>query len=130
MLGNGTKVQKYYLLLAACVVSVIALLYGVSPYWFVRTFFGLEALDANLAHILRAIMGLYIALALFWLFAAFSDEYRKTAVLTTAVFAGGLVSGRVISLLIEGAPARLLVVYVVMELMFAPIGVWVFSQSK
>lgn len=129
MFGNAMKIQRYYLLLAACVVSVIALLYGVSPYWFVRTFFGLEELDATLAHILRAIMGLYVALAFFWLFAAFSDEHRKTAVLTTVVFAGGLVSGRLLSLLIEGVPARLLLIYVAMEFAFVPIGIWVFRRA-
>lgn len=130
MLGNGTIIQKYYLLLAACVVSVIALLYGISPYWFAGTFFGFEALDANLAHILRAIMGLYIALALFWLYAAFSDEHRTTAVLTTVVFAGGLVSGRLLSLSLDGRPKSLLLVYVAMELAFVPIGYWVYKLTK
>lgn len=126
MLGNTAKIQRYYLLFGASVVSVIALLYGVSPNWFVRTFFGLAGLDVNLAHILRAIMGLYLAFVLFWLFAAFSDEYRRTAVLTTVVFAGGLVSGRLLSLLMDGAPASLLLVYVAMEFAFVPIGIWIF----
>ena len=127
---DAAAIQRLYLLFGALVVSVIALLYGVSPSWFVRTFFGLEALDPNLAHILRAIMGLYLAFALFWVFAAFRDDYRKIAVLTTVVFAGGLVSGRLLSLPMDGAPARLLLLYVAMEFAFVPIGIWIFRLPR
>lgn len=131
MLEDAAKMQKYYLLFAASVVSVIALLYGVSPYWFVKEFLGFEeGLRVSPAHILRAVMGLYIAFALFWLYAAFNDEHRRTAVLTTVVFAGGLVSGRLLSLLTDGAPARLLLIYVAMEFAFVPIGIWVFRRAE
>jgi hypothetical protein len=47
----------------------------------------------------------HLALGLFWLFAAFSDKYRNTAVLTIVLFAGGLVSGRIISLFADGQPS-------------------------
>ncbi|MGE5369815.1 MAG: DUF4345 family protein, partial [Chloroflexota bacterium] len=70
------QIKKAYLIFAFCAVSVIALLYGVSPQWFARSFLGLADLDAGLAHILRAVMGLYLALGLFWLYAAFHEPYR------------------------------------------------------
>ena len=35
-----------------------------------------------MAHVFRAMTGLYLALGLFWLFAAFNDQYRNAAVLT------------------------------------------------
>ncbi len=121
-------IKKAYLIFAFCVVSVIALLYGVSPQWFARAFLDLPQLDASLAHILRAVMGLYLALGLFWLYAAFHDSYRDAAILTTIVFCGGLVSGRLVSLLIDGRPARLLLLYVVAELALVPVGLWVFRR--
>lgn len=124
------KIKTYYLVFACCAVSVIALLYGVSPAWFARTFLGVPDLDADLAHILRAIMGLYLGLGLFWLFAAFHDGYRNAAVLTTVVFCGGLVSGRLISLFAEGRPAPLLVLYVFIEFALVPIGYWVFKLPE
>ncbi len=124
------KIKKYYLIFAFCIVSIIALLYGVSPYWFARTFLEVPQLDANLAHILRAVMGLYIGLGLFWLFAAFSDSYRNTAVLTTAIFSGGLVSGRLISLFADGRPSTLLILYFFMELVLIPIAFWVFRLPE
>jgi hypothetical protein len=39
---------------------------------------------------LRAVAGLYLALAAFWLYAAFNDKYIDTALLTAILFAGGL----------------------------------------
>ena len=65
---------------------------------------------------------------LFWLYAAFHEPYRNAAVLTTVIFSGGLVSGRFVSLLVEGRPAPLLLLYVFMELALVPIGLWVFRQ--
>ncbi|WP_457798769.1 DUF4345 domain-containing protein [Methylocystis sp. S23] len=122
------RIKKFYLLLAFVSVSIIGLLYGVSPDWFARTFLGVASLDADLAHIFRAMTGLYVALGLFWLYAAFHDAYRKAAVLTTVVFCAGLVSGRLISLLVDGRPAPLLILYVFVELGLVPIGYWVLRR--
>jgi hypothetical protein len=121
-------IKKYFLIFAFCAVSVIALLYGVSPRWFAATFFGLQELDPNIAHILRAVMGLYLALGGFWLFAAFEPRHTNTAILTTAVFSGGLVSGRIVSLFAEGRPAPLLLLYVAMELTLVPLAIWVYRR--
>jgi hypothetical protein len=122
------RIKKYYLIFASCVVSIIALLYGVSPDWFAKAFLNVSPLDADLAHILRAVMGLYIALGIFWLYAAFNDGYRNAAVLTTIIFCAGLVSGRLISLLVDGRPAPLLLLYVFMEFALIPIGLWVLRR--
>ncbi len=88
------KIKKYFLIFAFCAVSIIALLYGVSPRWFAVTFLGIPELDIDFAHILRSVMGLYLGFGLFWLFAAFSDRYRNAAVLTTVIFSAGLVVGK------------------------------------
>ena len=88
------QIKKAFLILAFAVVSIIALLYGISPTWFASTFLGVTDLNLNFAHILRALMCLYLALGCFWLFSASSATLRNTAILTTIVFAGGLVIGR------------------------------------
>ncbi len=124
------QIKKFYLIFAALAVSVIALLYGVSPDRFARTFLGVSPLGTDLAHILRAVMGLYLALGLFWLYAAFNAAYRNAAVLTTVVFCAGLVSGRLISLVADGRPAPLLLLYVVMELSLIPLGLWVLRRPE
>ena len=101
------NIKQAYLILASVVVAGIALLYGVSPRWFASSFLGVADLDRNVAHILRAIMGLYLGFGLLWLFAAFSSKHRNAAVLTTLIFAAGLVSGRIVSLVADGLQIEL-----------------------
>jgi hypothetical protein len=120
------KIKQAYLILAFVVVSSIGMLYGVSPHRFARSFLGVVDLDQNLAHILRAIMGLYLGLGLFWLFAASSSKLRNTAGLTTLIFSVGLVSGRLISLYADGIPSRILVFDTIAELALAPLAYWVY----
>lgn len=127
-MNSNMQIKKAYLILAFVVVSVIALLYGISPAWFASTFLGVTDLSINFAHILRAIMCLYLALGCFWLIAAFSDTHRNTAILTTAVFAGGLVIGRLVSFIVDGQPAPLLIIYTAMELALVPTAYWIYTR--
>ena len=110
--GAPIKIKKAFLIAAFIIVSVVTLLYGVNPQWFGRTFLNQPQLDPNIAHILRAIMCLYLALGLFWLYSAFNQKYRNVAVLITMIFSGGLLTGRIISYFKEGQPAPLLIFYI------------------
>lgn len=122
--------KKTFLILAFATVSIIGLLYGVSPEWFVSTFLGVNDLSLNISHILRAIMCLYLAIGSFWLFSAFSDRLRNTAILTTMVFAGGLAIGRLIGFVVDGQPAPLLMLYTAMELGLVPIAYWLYTRPE
>ena len=82
------KMKKCFLILAFVAVSAIALLYGASPRWFARAFLNNPVIAVDFAHILRAVMCLYLGFGLFWLFSAFSDKCRNTTILTTIPFAG------------------------------------------
>ena len=124
------RLKKAYLILACAVVSTIALLYGISPVWFASTFLGMTELSLNFSHILRAVMCLYLALGCFWLFSAFSDTHRNTAILTTILFAGGLVIGRLVSFLLDGQPAPLLMIYAAMEFALVPVGCWIYTRPE
>jgi uncharacterized protein YacL len=124
------KIKKAFLIAAFIMVSIIALLYGVDPQWFGRTFLRLSEVDRNIAHILRAVMGLYLALGLFWLYSAFNEKYRNVAILTTMIFSGGLVIGRIISYFTEGQPAPLLTFYIIAEFALTPLAYWVFTLEE
>ena len=124
------KIKQAYLIFAFVGVASIGLLYGISPQWFAQSCFGVADLDRNMAHILRAIMGLYVGFALFWLFAALGNKHRNTAVLTSLIFAAGLVSGRLISLLADGVPSRILVIYTLAELALVPLAYWVYRLPE
>ena len=124
------KMKQYFLILAFAVVSIIALAYGISPSWFASTFLNVNEPSVDFAHILRAVMCLYLGLGVFWLFSAFSDKYRNTAVLTTIIFAGGLVIGRVFSFIMDGQPSPLLIVYGIVEILLVPVAYWVFVRPE
>ena len=72
--------KKSLLDLSFVAVTIFALIYGVSPKWYAAAFLKVTDLNLNVAHILRAIAGLYLALAAFWLYAAFHDKYRDAAI--------------------------------------------------
>jgi len=124
------QLKKAYLIMACVAVTIIALLYGISPAWYASTFLGITGLNPNFAHILRAVTGLYLVLAAFWLYSAFNDKYRNTAVLTTILFAGGLAAGRCVSLILDGQPAPVLLIYGAMEIAVVLTGYWVFRLPE
>jgi Domain of unknown function (DUF4345) len=124
------QIKKAYLTFACVAVTIFGLLYGISPTWYAATFLGITDLDPNIAHILRAVTGLYLALAVFWLYSAFNDKYRNAAILTTILFAGGLVAGRCISLILDGQPAPVLLLYGAAEFAVVLIGYWVFRLPE
>jgi hypothetical protein len=122
--------KKGFLILAFAMVAVIAVLYGIDPSWFAGTFLGVADLSVNFAHILRAMMCLYLALGVFWLFCALKDRHKNTAILTTIVFAGGLVIGRLLSFAIDGLPSPLLAFYAVLEFAIIPLAWWLYKRPE
>ena len=96
----------------------------------IRPFLGIEMLDTNIAHILRAIMCLYLALGLFWLYSAFNEAYRNPALLTVILFTGGLVTGRIISYFADGQPQPILILYIGLEFVLVPMAYWVFRLPE
>ena len=124
------QIKRAFLIFAFVAVTIFGLLYGISPKWYAATFLGITDLNTNVAHILRAVAGLYLALASFWLYGAFNDKYRDAGILTAILFAGGLVAGRCVSLIVDGQPAPVLLIYGVMEFAVVLIGLWVFRLPE
>jgi hypothetical protein len=122
--------KKGFLILAFAMVPVIAFLYGINPSWFARTFFGIADLSLDFTHVLRAVMCLYLALGSFWLFCALSDKHKNAAILTTIVFAGGLVIGRLLSFGVDGLPSPLLIFYAALEIAVIPVAWWVYRLPE
>jgi len=122
--------KRGFLILAFAMISVIALLYGTNPQWFARTFLGVAELSVNFAHILRAIMCLYLALGAFWLYCALSDTHKNIAILTTILFSGGLVVGRLLSFALDGLPSPLLIFYAALECAVIPLAWWVYQRPE
>ena len=118
-------IKRAFLIFAFVAVTTFGLLYGISPAWYAATFLGITDLNPNVAHILRAVAGLYLALAAFWLYAALSGKSRDAALVVAILFAGGLAVGRCASLIVDGRPAPLLLFYGAAEFAVVLVGYWV-----
>jgi len=108
--------EKAFLLIAALGLTPIALSYGLSPSTSMWRLFEINASSVNSMHIFRAVMGLYLAMVLFWICGARYETLRLPALWSLVVFMLGLAAGRVLSLLVDGMPNPLLSVYLVLEL--------------
>jgi hypothetical protein len=53
------KIKKCYLMIAFVTVSIIALLYGISPRWFSQTVLNVPEMSVDFAYILRAVTCLF-----------------------------------------------------------------------
>jgi predicted membrane protein len=112
------NLRQAYLLTCAVGVALLALSYGAMPVQSMKLLFNIDVVDINTRHILRAVMGLYLAMALFWVIGAWRAELRQAALYSQIVFVAGLGAGRVVSLLVDGMPHPLLVTYLAVEVLF------------
>ncbi|MGF1770921.1 DUF4345 domain-containing protein [Vibrio wakamikoensis] len=125
-----TNVQKF-LLLAAAGLTPIALSYGLKPNLSLPFLFDIDASATNVSHIFRAVMGLYLALVIYWLMGAFGSLFlARSALQSLVVFMLGLGIGRVFSIVIDGMPHWLLVVYLLLEIGFGLVGLFLLRSSK
>ena len=123
------NIRQKFLLVAAIGLLPIALSYGLIPQKSLSFLFDISVSDPNGIHIFRAVMGLYLALIMFWLIGVFIVQIRQAALYSLIVFMFGLAAGRILSLIIDGMPHWLLVVYLVLELGFGVLGILFIKKS-
>ena len=122
--------SKFYLLLSAIGLSVIALSYGLAPGTFLPPVLDFTVESTDLTHIFRGVMGLYGGMALFWIIAAFSPSLTRAGVLSVICFMAGLGLGRILSLVIEGIPSPLLLIYLGLEAAMAAFGLFIIKNPS
>ena len=116
------RYQKSFLIVVAAILIPIALSYGLAPEISLSFLFGIEEININLKNMLRSVMGLYLAMATFWVVGAFNQSFRRAALLSLIVFMLGVAGGRIISIVFDGIPHWLLIMYTISELVIAAIG--------
>jgi Domain of unknown function (DUF4345) len=114
--------ESWFLVIAALGLTPIALAYGFMPSVSVPMLYGVAVEDVNTAHIFRAVMGLYLGMVVFWMMGARNDGLRSAALYSVVVFMLGLAAGRASSLVLDGMPNLMLVVYLFLEIGFGVIG--------
>ena len=123
------NIRQIFLLFTAVGLLPIALSYGLIPQKSMSYLLNITVSDKNLIHIFRAIMCLYLALSLFWIIGVYKVHLRQAALYSLIVFMFGLAAGRILSLLIEGVPHWLLIIYLLLELGFGTIGMLLLKKS-
>jgi hypothetical protein len=113
--------MKLYLVTVAVVLVPVALSYGVDPAAILPKFMNISVEGTDQTHILRALMCLYLGMSAFCMIAAFTPEWRHVAVIWAVFFMFSLVAGRMLSLMIDGMPSRIFLLYLAVEV-FA--GLW------
>ena len=114
---------RAFLIFCAVGLVPIALGYGAKPSVSLDALFGITVDTINLTHIMRAVMGLYLGMVVFWLWGAFRPSITRPALVGCAVFMLGLAAGRILSFIIDGMPHWLLVVYAVLEIVLGLVAV-------
>src|SRR5210317_450027 len=109
-----TRVRVFLIFCAVGLVP-IALGYGARPSDSLDALFGITVDTVNLTHIMRAIMGLYLAMVVVWIWGALDQQLTTPALVSCAVFMLGLAAGRILSFIVDGLPHWLLVGYAFLE---------------
>lgn len=109
---------RWYLLLSAVGLLPIALSYGINPSVLLPELMDLQFSGTNMAHVFRAVMGLYLGMASLWITGALrGGALLTTALISEVVFMGGLAAGRLLSLAVDGRPGAIFLVYTAAELL-------------
>ena len=122
--------ESVFLLFIAAGVFPVSLIYGGNPVVSMPNFYGIEVDTINLSNILRAVMGLYIALCVFWVIGARYEKLRLPALWSLAIFMTGIASGRFLSLILDGIPSPLFIFYLAVEIIAAVIGFKLISNLQ
>ncbi len=129
MMNDFAKIRVYLLFCTIGIVP-IALGYGAKPSVSLDALFGITVDTTNLTHIMRAIMCLYLGMAVIWVWGAFDKHMTATSLVSAAVFMLGLAAGRILSFIIDGMPHWLLIVYAGLEIVLGLIAVMLYKGLK
>lgn len=121
---------KIFLLLAG------AIFVGVGAYNLALPVDAISIFEIELRHVsslneIRANYGgMHLLLGLFFLYGAHAQHFRLPALLFVAVFTGGLVLGRVVSLALDGSPNPFVWAFLALEAVGCLAGVLLFLKGK
>ena len=96
------RFKNVHLGLSAVIVFGVSFIYGGNPAKILPLFFDFEVSNLELKNIFRAIMGLYIGFASYWILGIFKSAYWKSATISNVIFMGGLAFGRIVSTIFDG----------------------------
>ena len=117
--------MKLFLLVAGVFLIPVALSYGVDPAATLPKFMNVTVEGTDQTHIFRALACLYLGMSTFCIIAAFTPAWRHIAVIWAVFFMYSIALGRILSLIVDGVPIRLL-----LELLGGTLGLLVLALER
>ena len=118
---NGIK--KIHLLISVFFIIPIGLTYGLYPKIILSELFDFTVSTTDLSNVFRALMGLYLGMAGFWIAGIVKPKFWKVATITNVIFMGGLALGRLLSLFLDGIPSIYFSIGLIIEILLALWGI-------
>lgn len=122
--------MRLYLLIVAVILVPVALSYGIDPAAVLPKFMSIRVEGTDQTQIFRALMCLYLGMSAFCVIAAFKSAWRHVAVIWAVFFMLSIALGRVISLLVDGPPSRVLDLYLAVEVLSGLFGLAVLAREQ
>ena len=121
---------KLFLLFVAAILVLPALSYGIDPAAVLPKSMAITVEGTDQIEMLRAIMGLYFGMTIFCVIAAFTPSWRHVAAIWAVFFLYSIAAGRVLSLIVDGMPSRILLFYLAVELAVGTCGLFVLARER
>ncbi len=90
------------LVLSGIIVIIAGCVYGGHPSYLMPLILDFQVEALELKNMLRAVMGIYMGIGIFWLVGASKPKLWYAATLSNVLFMGGISFGRIISTLFDG----------------------------
>ena len=112
--------KKAYIVSLGIVLSLMGIVFLAAPATYLGTL-GVQISDPSAFNMIRSFGGLYLGFAAFLLLAAQREGGDSLAILAAVLAMAGLLAGRALGLVADGAPDRSLFASAAIELVF---GIW------
>ena len=120
--------ESWFLILTAIGVALVSLGYGVNPKLGMPLLYGIDIESVNQINMYRAIMGLYLAISLYWIVGALNENVKLSALWSMFVFMAGIGSGRLISVYLDGIPSTIFMFFLFIAVISAALCLFFISR--
>ena len=122
--------ESYFLLFASALIFPVALSAIAYPTTILPFVYNIEIANNNLANIFRAVMGFYLASSIFWIAGALNQALRLAALWSLFIFDIGIGTGRVLSIVLDGMPDSIFLIYLCLEIVGSAIAFWLIKGMQ
>ncbi|MBA4154119.1 DUF4345 domain-containing protein [Flavobacterium sp.] len=122
--------KNLHLIISVLIVIPAALFYGLFPNETVPILFDFAVQSTDLKNVFRAILGLYLAFSAFWIMGILKPDFWNMATLSNFIFMIGLVSGRMLSMILDGIPSPAFSYGIIGELILAIFALYQYRKYK